>query len=496
MRKFVLVGLALGSAFALGHWGASPGSAYAQPGTPQRVWDVDLGRHVAELPVNYYVEPACGSNGGPPGRPIEAFTQFMVCPVDEATGLREISFVHDDMMEYIARARRDPVMIDRFNVNAFYGQMMISSLLVGNDGLIAGYRFITDSRTDAAARIEAHGLGYVFRSRFGIDGGSCTSFPPANGETPVGGAFVKEKCTKLEDGRQYVVESRLYYKPGQSMLDPFNRRLTQNEFESSARLEVLQIDPPAIGALSRQTIASLGPNAGVAAGQRDMFLAGNSLRCPMCDLSGVDLRRRNLAGADLSGANLEEAILHRADLREARLTGANLRNANLNKADLTFADLQGANLFGAMMFEADASRANFSGSDLRFALMGSIRLILARLDGAVLETTDLEAAQANDARFAGATMTNVNLHKAILIRADLSDLEGLAIYAEDAEFRGANLRFAKFLGSNLLRADLSGADLTGADFTNAWMLSARLTDATLDGTVFAGATMPDNTVGR
>ena len=45
------------------------------------------------------------------------------------------------------------------------------------------------------------------------------------------------------------------------------------------------------------------------------FLAGETLDCPGCNLAGVSLKRRNLAGADLSGANLQEASLHKANLR-------------------------------------------------------------------------------------------------------------------------------------------------------------------------------------
>ena len=493
MLRFASVAMAVGLTL-VGTCGASVVCAQELRSAEQRVWDIGLGLQVSELPSSFFVEPACGSNGGPPGLLIADFSRFEMCPLDPTTGLREISFVHDDMMEYVARARRDPVMIQRFHANYYYSQMMVSSILVGETGLIMGYRFITDSRTDSSVRVEAHNLGYIFQSRFGIEDWNCTDLAPAEGETPVGGEFVKTICTKLQDGRQYVVERRLYYKPGQSMLDPFNRRLTENEFESSARLEVLQVDPLTATQLAREESAALAFNVPGLASQRDKFLAGDALICRFCDLSRVDLRRRELVGADLTGANLEEAILHRANLREATLVGANLTNANLNKADLKLADLQNSNLYGAMLFEADASHANFSGANFRFALMGRIRLILANLSDAVFDSTDMEAAQANDTNFSGATMFNVNFHKAILIRANLSQVDAREIYAEDTEFRKANLRFAKFVGSNLLRADLSEADLTATDFTDAWLLSASLQNAIIDGTIFTGATMPDNTI--
>ncbi len=61
------------------------------------------------------------------------------------------------------------------------------------------------------------------------------------------------------------------------------------------------------------------------------FLAGQTKDCPGCNLAGVSLKRRNLAGANLAGANLAGASFHRAVLRGANLVGADLTGANLNK---------------------------------------------------------------------------------------------------------------------------------------------------------------------
>src|SRR5579871_5981188 len=123
------------------------------------------------------------------------------------------------------------------------------------------------------------------------------------------------------------------------------------------------------------------------------FLAGQTKDCPGCNLAGVSLKRRNLAGANLAGANLAGASFHRAVLRGANLSNADLTGANLNKTDLIQADFSNAKLANAMLFEADASRANFSRANLTEALMGSIRLLGARLHSrkpdAVLRTVAL-----------------------------------------------------------------------------------------------------------
>jgi hypothetical protein len=55
------------------------------------------------------------------------------------------------------------------------------------------------------------------------------------------GVFVKERCRKSTDLEKVTVESRHYYRPGQSVSDPNTGLATVNQFESSARLEVVAI---------------------------------------------------------------------------------------------------------------------------------------------------------------------------------------------------------------------------------------------------------------
>jgi hypothetical protein len=67
--------------------------------------------------------------------------------------------------------------------------------------------------------------------------------PPAEGERPVEDQLVKQNCESRVDGQVTRIEARHYYKPGQFLVSPNDNRMTQNEFESSARLEVFR--PPA-----------------------------------------------------------------------------------------------------------------------------------------------------------------------------------------------------------------------------------------------------------
>src|SRR5262249_16833835 len=68
-----------------------------------KIWDVQFGTPVSELPEEDFVDPACGTNGSAPGIRIDSFDQFERCRA-ESSGLREVWFRYDDEMEYIARA--------------------------------------------------------------------------------------------------------------------------------------------------------------------------------------------------------------------------------------------------------------------------------------------------------------------------------------------------------------------------------------------------------
>ena len=59
------------------------------------------------------------------------------------------------------------------------------------------------------------------------------------------GSVLAEVSQRLEhDGRTYRIESRRYFKAGQFAIDPNENRLTENLFESSARIEVYKSPAP------------------------------------------------------------------------------------------------------------------------------------------------------------------------------------------------------------------------------------------------------------
>ena len=475
------------------------GDASAQQRKP-RIWDIPFGTHVRDLPSHEFVDPACGTNGGPASMPIGSFENFARCSVEEATGLYEVWFIHDDTLEYMGYAIRDAAVADRYRATRVLTQPVILSLLINGDGRLQGYRVVTDPRTEPAARLDAWSVSQHFRARFSGEW-DCAELPREEGESPINGRFVKERCQQVSEGRRLTMEVRHYFRPGQHQYNPFGGKPMENAFESSARLDVIGIEPPAPAVqdlLDAAAAAASAPRMGLPAGasSRDVFLAGESIDCPGCDLAGADLRRRNLAGANLSGANLEGAVLHRTVLRDADLLSANFTDANLNRADLTFANLRGATLVRAMLYQADAGRADFGGADLGWAKMGKARLTLANLEGANLDRVDLGEARMNDASLAGATLNNAFLPQAVLLRADLRGVVADGVILSEASLRKANLSGAVITNSDLYLADLADADLSQADFSGSRLVAASLVNTNREGAIFEGAQMPNNAVAQ
>lgn len=154
-------------------------------------------------------------------------------------------------------------------------------------------------------------------------------------------------------------------------------------------------------------------------------------------LSGVRLRRADLAHDDLSRADLTGC-----DFRQAVLSGANLQSAHMSRANLSYCDFSLASMTGCSLIRADLSRstlqqAQMSGADLSFSNFHFANLQGANLAGANLSYADL-------------SWTNLT---------------------------GANLRGATLTGTTLTLADLTGADLRGATFTNVNLESAVLMNA-------------------
>ena len=449
----------------------------------KRIWDVRLGMHVGSLPLKDFVEPGCGNRGGPRGLPLASFGDFMQCRM-EPGGLREVWFAYDDTDEFIGLAHRDPI---HRVTTSLLDQPVVLSVLIDESGFVRGYRVITDTRAPADLRLHAHEVAIHFKARFSLDA-HCEDLAPEAGESPMDGSFVKERCELEQGGRRITSEARLYYRAGQQFLDPNTGLPMANAFESSARLEVLQVDR------SQSDPVTAAVNPSQAGTQKERFLAGQSRDCPGCDLSASDLRYRDLAGASLAGAKLEGALLHGSSLRGADLTGAHLHGANLNRASLAQARLAGADLGAAMLFGADLSRADLAGADLTRVMAGRLTAIGANFSQAKMARADLAEARLADADLTGSDLSEAALQRAVLDRAKMANVRLGRADLSQARLRGAVLRRGALASVDLTGADLSQADLSGVDFRASRLLSADLSGARLEGADFSGARMPDNSI--
>ena len=198
--------------------------AAAQPQPQERparveVWDLKLGTPVAALP-DAFADYACGTNGGPPSIPLTGFADFRRCRPD-AAGLREVYFRYDDELEYWAKANNFATEIERYSGTKVYDFPVVLSARFDEAGVLAGLRIVTDPRDTSR------------------DGWDCVDLPEAEGETPVGRTFIKQRCRKSVDGPALAdIETHFFRKKGQSQYDPQSGRMTEGQFESLVRFEL------------------------------------------------------------------------------------------------------------------------------------------------------------------------------------------------------------------------------------------------------------------
>jgi uncharacterized protein YjbI with pentapeptide repeats len=108
------------------------------------------------------------------------------------------------------------------------------------------------------------------------------------------------------------------------------------------------------------------------------------------------------------------------------------------------------------------------------------------LHDAIVRRADLTFANFSGARLSGAELSGADLSRADLSRADLF-VSGLV----ETTLTGATLTGANLLGARAGRAWLDGADLTGANLWGTFLMKARLTGANLTGANLHGVILND-----
>jgi hypothetical protein len=217
------------------------GASAGEVPTRADIWSLKIGTPATALPRDAFIDYACGSNGGPPQRPLAGWFDYDKCPSD-ASGLREVYFRYDDELEYWAKAHRAQTLIAQYGGTKVLDFPVIVSGLFDASGTLAGLRMVTDPQASPQDRKQAYTLTNFLKARYGGDGWDCTDTPPAQGETPVGALYINQRCTKLVKGDlRAVIETRFLRKPGQAEFSS-SGKLTVGQFESSTRFELLRPD--------------------------------------------------------------------------------------------------------------------------------------------------------------------------------------------------------------------------------------------------------------
>jgi len=160
--------------------------------------DIRLGTPAKDLPGTGYANLACA--GG--SQPLASWLEWRDCPAD-AAGLRAIRFGYD------------PVTSPDGTIVA--GHPAVLTLLIDAAGTASGLRIETDPKARLYLRKKAFLFGIQVKSRYGLDGWSCTQAQPGAGEQPVGGVYVSERCSKTTGDREITVERRLFRKADQDI---------------------------------------------------------------------------------------------------------------------------------------------------------------------------------------------------------------------------------------------------------------------------------------
>ena len=161
--------------------------------------DIRVGMAAAELNPSGYIDFACAADLK---HSLDGWTNWRDCPADR-DGTRSIRFGYDPMIS------RDGTLVA--------GHPALLTLLIDDSGHVAGLQIDTDPKARLFLRKKAFLLGQQAKSRYGEEGWTCTEGQPGAEGEPVGGVYLRERCTKTTSGRTLTVERNLFRRPGQDI---------------------------------------------------------------------------------------------------------------------------------------------------------------------------------------------------------------------------------------------------------------------------------------
>ncbi|MCK1641451.1 hypothetical protein IVA95_28850 [Bradyrhizobium sp. 157] len=174
--------------------------------------DLSLGMSVADISPEKYINLACADKQG---IKLAGWKDFRTCPADEM-GLHGISFRFNDEVNPLAAVN------DKYEGTKVGGHPVLLTGLVDGSGALQGIRIDTDPNARFFWRKKAHLLALIVKARYGETGWTCREAKPHDGETPVGGLFIKERCEKRSERRRLVLDREIYRRAGQPLSDFVN----------------------------------------------------------------------------------------------------------------------------------------------------------------------------------------------------------------------------------------------------------------------------------
>jgi hypothetical protein len=191
-------------------WAAQHAAAQESSGNDLR--DISIGMSVTNLPPSGYADFYCAADAK---HRLSGWSDWRNCPTG-ADKLRAIRFGYDP-----ATSRNGTVVA---------GHPAVLTALIDDAGTIAGLKIETDPTARLYLRKKAFLFGPQVKARYGTEGWVCTQAQPEADEQPVGGVYLKERCTKTTNERALVVERNLFRKAGQD----------EKNFVDETRVTILQ----------------------------------------------------------------------------------------------------------------------------------------------------------------------------------------------------------------------------------------------------------------
>ncbi|MCC7253970.1 hypothetical protein [Hyphomicrobium sp.] len=183
--------------------------------------DLRVGMKLGEIPAGGYVNLRCATEAE---KTLASWFDYKQCAVD-GYGRHAVHFEFDEKTNVLGS------LDDKYRGTKVGGHPVILTLLIDHTERVVGLDIETDNNTRLFLRKKAHMLGRQAMSFYGDDGWTCERRQPGSDEAPIGGLFIRERCSKTVDGKDIVVH-RDFYRPLHGEL---------KDFVSTAKIEVHSI---------------------------------------------------------------------------------------------------------------------------------------------------------------------------------------------------------------------------------------------------------------